>query len=487
MNFEFLKGLKELTYIYENCTNAEKLACSMPIQSVFTSRKCAELLAKLIYLAAHNRQMERMTFADILADQTVREFVHKKSVMDAFHYIRKHGNQAVHGDDNETSRTAIDVLQDLHYVAGETACMLGLIKTYPQFDDAIEENGNVTYTEEQDIDQKARDMFAIYLENHDIMLERERYKKASFEEMIMTSVEGNIEMHEYLSFEHRPKQDAVAAFLQTYLLNLLRIYNERCAAKMPDVSYPVELDVTLVLEHEQIFRSQNEEEFVMAVTKLLPEANAFSVDCRCKGVVREFFSYVDESGDEDIDLIEKDPWWTGSGMLDRMESFKRRERFCYKLSAFYPDSGEFRFEKIENGRSIDVLSQMTDRVEERRLNDEWWSFNMGLYADFDSDRYHSELDRLQDIVRANVPADELVYCEDGWEDGDTQILCNSIQWNTTDLNEVQVFLDALNEILLPIKDDVDADGDGFWVNQDCFAVATWRWTDRGFRVETVHY
>ena len=64
MNFEFLKGLTGLGYVYENCSNAEKLAVNMPVQSVFTSRKSAELLAKFIYLAAHNQEVEMLTFAD---------------------------------------------------------------------------------------------------------------------------------------------------------------------------------------------------------------------------------------------------------------------------------------------------------------------------------------------------------------------------------------------------------------------------------------
>lgn len=89
MNFEFLRNLRGLGYIYENCTNAEKLVSSMPVQSVFTSRKSAELLAKFIYMAAHNQEMEDLSFADILADPTVRGFVHNRDIMDAFHYIRK--------------------------------------------------------------------------------------------------------------------------------------------------------------------------------------------------------------------------------------------------------------------------------------------------------------------------------------------------------------------------------------------------------------
>ena len=97
MNFDFLKNSRELGYVYENCSNAEKLALTMPVQSIFTSRKSAELLAKLIYMAAHNRKMEELTFADILSDKTVRDFVRSRDIMDAFHFIRKIGNRAVHG------------------------------------------------------------------------------------------------------------------------------------------------------------------------------------------------------------------------------------------------------------------------------------------------------------------------------------------------------------------------------------------------------
>ena len=98
MNFDFLKNTRELCHVYENCTNAEKLAMTMPMQSVFTARKSAELLAKLIYMAAHNRQMEELTFADILSDRTVRDFIHSRDVLDAFHFIRKNGNRAAHAD-----------------------------------------------------------------------------------------------------------------------------------------------------------------------------------------------------------------------------------------------------------------------------------------------------------------------------------------------------------------------------------------------------
>jgi hypothetical protein len=62
-------------YVYENCSNAEKLVMTMSVQSLMTSRKSAELIAKFIYLTAHDQEMAGHSFADILSDMKVREFI----------------------------------------------------------------------------------------------------------------------------------------------------------------------------------------------------------------------------------------------------------------------------------------------------------------------------------------------------------------------------------------------------------------------------
>ena len=50
------------------------------------------------------------------------------------------------------------------------------------------------------------------------------------------------------------------------------------------------------------------------------------------------------------------------------------------------------------------------------------------------------------------------------------------------MREVQDFLDKVNEVLLPIKDEVSASTNGSWEARNDFAVATWVWTDEGFKV-----
>ena len=49
------------------------------------------------------------------------------------------------------------------------------------------------------------------------------------------------------------------------------------------------------------------------------------------------------------------------------------------------------------------------------------------------------------------------------------------------------FLDKLNKVLLPIKDEVNAGGEGTWEVKNEFAVATWEWTDQGFKVKGCLY
>lgn len=483
MNFDFLKEVGELKYIYENCNNAERLAVTMPVQSVFTSRKSAELLAKFIYLAAHNQEMEGMTFSDILSDPAFRRFVDNRDMIDAFHYIRKTGNRAVHSDDEETTEDAIDVLHDLHFVAGETACMLGLIKDYPSFEENIERYPEGKFVDIDDIDQKAREMFLSYVEEFNAQQEKDAYIEQKDYDWFSYSVQGNVEMHEYLEMGHKPRPD-LTEDIQNYLLTLVRLSVERSPEKAEEkeLAYPVTLNAIITIGGIS-YSSKDPEHFAEAIIHELPGADGYMVDCYCNGVLREFFNdEQDENDNGRINMIRKDAAWTGVGLLDILEGYKRRCSFTYKLAIFYPDSGEFKYEKILNGKDIDVLALGTEEIINREFMEEWYSYNLDLWAEFDYDKHHDKLLELQEIVRTSIPASEIKYCVRGWEDGDLHILCNSIQWNCQKLSEVQAFLDRLNEVLLPIKDEIDAGGMGTWEIKPEFAVATWDWTEEGFKI-----
>ena len=489
MNFEFLKNTRELVYVYENCNNAEKLAMTMPVQSIFTARKSAELLAKLIYMAAHNQQMEEMTFADILADRVVRDFVHSRDIMDAFHFIRKNGNRAVHEDTQWDVEDALDVLQDLHYITGETACMLGLIQDYPQFDDMIEADPDARYDEDERITEKAKEMFAAYLEEYDAQAERDQYIEMQDYDWHTYSVEGNVVMHEYLEFKNAPKQTELIEYIQEYLTTLLRLSFERSAEKIEELGLrrPVIFKATIVVDGDKYISSEAQA-FTAAIIEKLPKAKTFSIDCVCDGVLREFFNdELDENGAGRLNMIRKDAAWSGAGMLDKMEYYKRRERFTYKLAIFYPDSGEYKYEKILNGRAIDIESIMTPDFLRMINGKEWFVESLDLIANFDFDDYPAILEELHDIVRKYVPKSQVAFCEDGWEDGEPGILLNSICWNTYDFQDIKQFLDEINEVLAPIADAIDADSYGFWEIPSEFALAKCIWNGSGFELVGTQY
>lgn len=494
MNFDFLKDLQGLGYVYENCSNAEKLAATMPVQSVFTSRKSAELIAKFVYMAAHNQEMEGMSFADILSDMTVRRFFNSRDVMDAFHYIRKSGNKAVHGSDEESPEDAMTVLQDLHYVAGETACRLGLIDEYPAFEDEIgvfpEAEPKPAPMDDESINKMALEMFSAYVNEFHAQQDRENYVEMADYDCFGYTIEGNVEMHEYLAFKEKPKQKELTDYLQDYILTLVRLSVERSPqkAKENQLANPVTLKATLTVDNE-IYNSDNLAAFCEAIDKKLPEANEFVIDLTCNGVLREFFNEIGEESEKDrLNMIRKDIPWTGAGMLDKLELYKRRDAFEYKLAVFYPDSGEIKCEKILNGKDIDLLSTCTDAVVDFVTDDEWWSLNLNLYIGFDFEKHSDALAQLQAIVRANVPREELRYCEAAWEDGDFDMLCNGIQWNCHCLREVQNFLDKINAVILPLKDEIDdIVCDGTWEIASRFAIAAWDWTEEGFKVKGTFY
>ena len=494
MNFDFLKDLGGLNGVYENCTNAEKLVNSIPDASIMIARKSAETIAKFVSLAAHTQQVENMTFVEILSDPTFRNFIRNKNVLDAFHYIRKNGNAAVHGDCAETTEDALSVLQDLHYVAGETARLLGLVNQYPQFDSSIGKYPDEQYEVADNINEKAMQMFLAYVERYNASIESEQYVESSWDNIFEYSITGKAEFHENLVFERKPKQPAVVLFLQEYLLNLLRLSIVRSPENEPDLDYPVILDIMLIIDCKEAISSKDQDAFVNALKNDLPEAYCFVIDCTCSGVFREFLSLADENRNETFNLISKDPIWNGAGMLDKMESFKRRESFIYKLAIFYPDSGEFEYKKIANGKDIDIRKDLSAEILSAKITN-WYNWDFSLFTKFDYQKYHEILNALRHYVKETLPADEFVYTESEWEsvpkyynaDEDSFPLVFNAQWCVENLQEIEKFLVGINEILTPISDIVELESYGHWENKSVFAYSTITCDKTGFHIVGTSY
>ena len=323
---------------------------------------------------------------------------------------------------------------------------------------------------------------------------------------IMHRISYVVEMHEYLEVNSKPSQSDLIEYLQEYLTIMLRLSIKKSSEnlkllseKYPEIedSYdmyePVTLNATLTVG-QKCFSSTDTESFLKALFEELPNAEEFSVDLTCKGRLSELF--VDEEHEEEYegtDMIGIDDIWTGAGMLDALEEYKSKNAFTYKLFVFYPNSGDFLYAKILDGKDIDVLASGKEDIIDQTCSHDWWSEQLHLWATFDISKYPDKLEQLHNIVRSSIPENQVGYCEEVWEDEDEDVcnptlLCNGIQFDCKSLREVQDFLDKINAVLLPIKDEIyDAGGDGTWEVREEFAVATWGWTDEGFKVKGLKY
>lgn len=479
MNFEFLKGLRGLQYVYENCSNAEKLAISMPVQSVFTSRKSAELLAKFIYMAAHNQAMQGMTFVDILSDPTVCRVVNSRKVMNAFHHIRKGGNRAVHGDEHESPEEAVSILHDLHYVAGETACILGLIDQYPRFDESIESHPEAHYVDETDIEEKAQKMFLDYVEKYNAQEESENYYKTSVDSLsdefraFCSPFEWHINLlytDEIIEFKSKPVLQKTVKQIQEHFgrfgmqgLRHLRgeVIDER------GFDYKAEL----TLYGEDGYTTTNLMDFMNGLMHDLPNADGFKI-------VSHYFGPTPLLGSEILEYFE-----------ETIPKIGEHEQFTYSYHEYLFIDGEDYFAKYENGKWIDLKGLYTPEIINRKSDQLWGASHLYLYLNFDFDAHKDILKTLRTLVRDRISEENLQFMEDIWEEGeDDSMLLGNVAWNDLNFQEVRSFLDEVHRIIKPIMNECDGGASGEWfLNDDPFAVATLEWTKDGFRIIGTSY
>lgn len=454
MNFDFLKGLKGLDTVYKPCTDAEELVKSKPYLSLIAARKSAELLAKFVYMAAHASALDSLTFADILADYQVRSFINNRHVMDAFHYIRKNGNSAVHGNHEAEAETALAVLQNLHFVAGETAKDLDLISSYPDFDENIGEHPEASFDDNIQITEKAMAMFIEYIEKH----ERDNQGRlVTFDfrnpAHLAYALHGRVEMHERIEFDHQPYYKSTLDYLRHYLSFLDDMAEDR--GNLDNLMDAVSVKVSITINGETAYSSLNGENMYSVLLERLPLAQSFAIDCYVSGNLRSFYENPDVTAR--TDAIDEEDLWQGRGMADHLESLKRKEKFIYKAVFRYPDDDSHtEFAYIRNGKSYDVEDICKPNVLQQAGSCNFYGEMLSMYADFDYKAHPGIVEQLRAAVLDYLDEDEHPYVEEVWADnedeGDYGYLLSGSCIYDTDLTESKQFADRVNQILAPIAD-----------------------------------
>ena len=132
MNFDFLKPYQDMAGLYKYCSDAEALALKFPTPSAISARKAMEFIVKLLYSTGVGVPNFGMTVFEMVTNQAFMDYVRDETVISTIHIIRKMGNVAAH-DGTLTSKEALTVLEQLHFLVGETCILLGLVKDYPAF------------------------------------------------------------------------------------------------------------------------------------------------------------------------------------------------------------------------------------------------------------------------------------------------------------------------------------------------------------------
>ena len=498
MNFEFLKGLKGLDAVYAPCADAEELVKSKPYLSLTAARKSAELLAKLIYIASHASALEGLTFADILADTQVRNYIHDRDVMDAFHFIRKSGNKAVHGEEEVSASIALAVLQNLHFIAGETARHFSLIRSYPDFNVNIPTYPNATLHEYGDLDAEAIKMFLQYMEEAKSDVEEHIEPHFPVDEDQYNGAHWEIiSFHEQLVFDHRPYLKSTALYIKEYLdfwiamTRISSIPNDQMKdLKVTEVTANIRLELD-----DAVFTSNDMDKLESALITKLPYARHILMDNRISGSVLRYMNYGYEKGEvehtalEWLDAFDKhDPsLWGDYGFLGKAMQLRKRELFTFKSIIENADQRDFEYHLIRGGMDCSNLAHFASEnflSEQKGLS--WCNDALSLGVVFDFEKHRDVLERLHDAVRGYLSEDEISYLEDVWDDDSESvgsIFCGTVLYSN-DLNELQTFLDRVNGILAPILSVCTANTKDAWLYSiEAFGIAKVLWIENeGFRL-----
>lgn len=305
--------------------------------------------------------------------------------------------------------------------------------------------------------------------------DRIRSLEAEFMELIspIQLVSSNITLHEYIEFREKPSNPGIVRELQGYFASLC----------MPVLQYqygdaqrgaPLDFRATVEIDGAEPILSQNLLDFVNIILYKLPTAERFKIESFYQG--------------EEFRWDKCKPWELSGDLLKFFETGMEYEKFCFKQFAFYSSSGEYEAFKIVDGKWVNFRNEYTPDIIHKEFGTDWGCWNLDMSVDFDFEKHSDILEQLHAAVKKHVPADEYDYCLGAWEDGELQILINSISWFTPKLSVVQDFLDEINKILLPIKDECECGAQGDWfMEEENFAVATWDWFDDGFKVVGTEY
>ena len=272
---------------------------------------------------------------------------------------------------------------------------------------------------------------------------------------------------------------------------------ERGKGRVSDKYKQVVLDVSIVINESDYYSiSESKELFEIGIKMLSLTDDCFEIDIQVKGVLKEYF--IRTSDDEEIEryLIDSDSIWQGSGLYDKLLSFKRKESFTYKQTVIYPDAGVINCKKIENGKDFtlsDLLELASPEILITHPKDSWIAWNPCMRMTFDRERFSKQFEMIEEAAKRHLPPHQLKYCEREWLEEEEDILLDFPQ-RIDNLQSLQDYLDEINATLYEFEDLDDFDffmgssvmGEDYpyvlWVSEKSFAIASVNWINDELKV-----
>lgn len=299
---------------------------------------------------------------------------------------------------------------------------------------------------------------------YDEMLTQDEYDADRY------SLEGCVEMHECISFEKKPSDMRFIRFLQDYTRFLMVKSAFSALEEDADDSKAVTLKAVITIngkvkcefDSDRIAKGSYDKtdieallreaapEFDVALGAGILLADSFSLDIRCSGCMRAFYNDESDETGERLNMIRKDDLWTGAGMLDHLESFKRREKFEYKLMVYYEDCGTFNAFCIKDGKDIPIPELLSDDAECVR---DVWLCNGGLHIQCNRDLYEcpEAFAKFKACIRENVLSEHAKDCEEIWDKESENYISGGLmfweQLENSDVDNVLKFIDEMNRII----------------------------------------
>ncbi len=457
MNFDFLKNLDVISMVYKPCSDAESFAKCRPGISMTQSRKGAELLAKLVYVVARAQETERIPFSELLADPSVRSFFNDNRVLNAFHFIRKCGNQATHEDCNANPNLAVTVLKNLHFVVGETAKKLKLLTVYPEFDEnsisnvAILVNPDTNYN----LTDEDKQRIISYCEQNNLQdfCPPVKFSLKNPAHRFSLSHSRFVEFHEYITFNHQPFYQTTLELLQSYITYLDRMSTTQWETySLSESSVPLTFQITITIDDKIAYPCGGSVNLQDVITNQLSSAKSFSIDLTASGDTA--LPIVSLNQDDPLMFDETNPW-QGRGLADHLEGLKRRESFTYKGAFYYGNANcSTDFFVINNGKTYDVASMCKPYAANRFAPFTFHADWLTMYVDCDHQAFQGYKEPLRNAVRAYIGAAETENIQWLWDEEDEDntfgYLLSATQIEDADLSKSQRFADEINKILEPI-------------------------------------